>query len=268
VKVLVFSDTHLGHPGWGTFGYDVFDAANRIARSDSIDVVLFCGDLVEPSNQAMTLDDGLRKLAAIPAKHHLWVAGNNDIEFLPRKSIMQYHQPLAFKAQAYGVQLLDAGYVVIDNVGFAGNFGFYDLSLWRNPKVIVSEYPVNYPDLYRTVSEFHKDEMGFDFMDLFKQCQMTLWRHIQTLVSRNLKIVVATHMVPGPEFLLYGESPAYDYQNAWMGWDDSKSASPIANTPGLVYQFCGHTHRSKTVKRLNSTLMNVSGQDQPYLFEV
>jgi hypothetical protein len=265
MKLMALSDTHLGHPGWGSFGIDVFDRAVEMARSNTVDVVLHCGDLVEPSNKDMSLGFGLYKLNQIPAKRHLWVAGNNDIEMVRHHCRMaDYHKLLDEAANAYGVWLLDHDSAIIDGVGFAGNFGAYDTSLWRPPTTHTDNYPTDRVSMERNVREGVR-AAGFDMDDFFRSCQTRLHSHIDFLASAKVrKCVVATHTVPTGDMLKYGSTPSYDFQNAWMGWDDAKSAKPITQTPNLAYHFCGHVHRHYQF----DNVINVSGPNQPLLFDI
>lgn len=267
MKLLVISDTHLGHQGWGSFGLDVFDRAMEMARSNTVDVVLHCGDLVEPSNKEMTLMFGMHKLTSIPAKRHLWVAGNNDIEMVRGRCHMQkYYKFLNDHiANPYGVWLLDHESCIIDGVGFAGNFGSYDTSLWRTPAVHTDKFPMDRVSMERNVREGFQKETFTDMDSFFQSCQMRLRMQLNHLTSAKVrKVVAVTHTVPTGDMLLYGKTPAYDFQNAWMGWDDSKSPQPIAQTPNLAYHFCGHVHRPYQF----GNVINVSGPNQPLLFDI
>lgn len=267
MKLLVLSDTHLHKPGWGTFGHDVFQRALELAQAQGpIDVVLHSGDLVEPSVKQASLRDGLELLATIPAKLHLWVAGNNDIEFLDwKRGVANYARDLQEEAKPFGVHLLDAGPVTYQDVTFVGNFGFYDMSLWQPPKVSSPNYPNTLAEVAENGNKWHRENMGgIVIPELFELCQSTLHRHLAQVPAGN-RVVVATHTVPHPDMVLYGSSPAYDFQNAWMGWDDRHRARSISKTPNLIFQFCGHTHRSKRIDRPEGPLINSSGRDQPYL---
>lgn len=266
MKLMVLSDTHLGHPGWGSFGLDVFDRAIVMARSNMVDVVLHCGDLVEPSNPSMTLDFGLAKLRQIPARHHLWVAGNNDIEMVRKQcSLMNYHKLLEEASIKHNVGLLDHDPTILGGVGFAGNFGAYDTSLWRPPTAYTDKFPMDRTSMERKVRDGTFEETGMGLDEFFQHCQGRLHTHIDFLTTAKVrKTVVVTHTVPTGDMLLYGKTPAYDFQNAWMGWDDPKSPKPIAQTPNLAYHFCGHVHRPYQF----GNLINISGPNQPLLFDI
>ena len=271
-KILVVSDTHVNHPSpaWGQKGNNILRAAKELATTTSFDIALHLGDIVEPDNDNR-IEDGLAMFAAIPAQRHLWVAGNNDIEFLHGHDIAHYQEHLARIAQPFGVHLLDKAPITIDGIGFAGNYGSYDLSLWElvAARATDSSYPETRCALEAQIAKWYRENLGgIGVQELFDTCQTRLHYHIQSLKNRS-KIVVATHTVPDPSFVVYGKSESWDMKNAWMGWDDHRSPRPIANTPNLVLQLCGHTHRYKKIERPNSApLINVSGDGQPHIFEI
>ena len=183
--------------------------------------------------------------------------------------MQKYYKPLAEEAETYGVWLLDRESCIIEGVGFAGNFGSYDTSLWQTPTKHTDKFPMDRVSMERNVREGFQKETATDMDSFFHACQMRLKMQLDFLVSvKTQKIVVATHTVPTGAMLRYDETPAYDFQNAWMGWDDEKTSQPISQTPNLVYQFCGHVHRSYQFDRPGSQLINVSGPNQPLLFEI
>jgi hypothetical protein len=176
-----------------------------------------------------------------------------------------YHKLLDELANSHGVWLLDHDTCIIDGVGFAGNFGAYDTSLWRPPTIHTDKFPMDRVSMEQDVREGFMAETKTDMDPFFRSCQGRLHSHIDFLTSAKVrKIVVGTHTVPTGDMLLYGKTPAYDMQNAWMGWDDSKSAKPIAQTPNLAYHFCGHVHRHYQF----GNVINVSGPNQPLIFDI
>lgn len=269
LQLLVLSDTHVGKPTWGRFGELAFEDAIRLASRESVDVVLHCGDMVGPDNAALTLEHGLKLLAAIPARHHLWVAGNNDLRqfWEGGEQAWDYEKRLSALAARYDVHLLDERPLVVDDVMFAGNFGYYDLTLWRPPSQPDAKFPADLLTLERDVARWHREHLGLDFRAFFERCQKRLRDHANEADGRP--VVLATHTVPTAEMVIYGRSAEYDFQNAFMGWDDGLSDAPLAKVPNLVLQLCGHTHRAKRIERPGSCpLMNVSGDGQPHRFTV
>ncbi|PIR94081.1 hypothetical protein COT97_03275 [Candidatus Falkowbacteria bacterium CG10_big_fil_rev_8_21_14_0_10_39_11] len=273
MRLMVLSDLHLGHPGWDGFGEKTIARARQLATEDQIDVLLFNGDICDPSNEKMSLEFGLRQLLTIPADHYLWVIGNNDIEFVMTNvnDIRKYAEALNKIAESMGIKVLDFAPVRIDGIGFAGSFGSYDLSLWQPPRVKTDRHPQTFAALSQEVESWYRKNLGISYVDLFLHCQGQLHRHIEDLKRNVNKLVVTTHVVPSPKMLLYGESPDYDYQNAWMGWDDEvRTKFPaIHDYPEVIYQFCGHTHRAEKILRPGlAPLINVSGHAQPLLLEI
>ena len=271
MKILALSDTHLGHPGWHGFGEAAWERAAKLAQEQPIDVLLFCGDLCDPGR--MELDIGLTLMVKVQAKLRLWVAGNNDIEWVRRSGdgeepINDYPHVLSSWAHPFGVTLLDKGPVLYRGVVFVGNFGGYDLSLWR-PGKPSPNFPATAEAIRADAEECHRQAGMPAPLELFRMCQERLHRHLDEVAELRQPTVIATHTVPDPGMVLYGNSPAYDYQNAAMGWDDSQQPHPLLKHPGLVLQLCGHTHRSGVIERPGlPPLVNVSGQDQPLIFEV
>ena len=269
MKILALSDTHLGHTSWNGFGERAWAEAERLSRETQIDVLLFCGDLCEPG--CTSLSEGLKLMSRVVATKKLWVAGNNDIETAYRYmggSVFNYANWLATEAFPHGVHVLDYGPVQWGSYTFVGGFGFYDLSLWRAPSVRSPNFPHSLEVIRRDADDFHRKDMGTTVAELFSFCQDQIQRHLRA-VSPESKVIVATHTIPDAGMVLYGHSPAFDFQNAWMGWDDSNMPHPIALTPNLALQFCGHTHRSKRIDRPGTApLVNVSGQDQPFVYDL
>ncbi len=270
MKILFASDTHLGFKPWGDFGQDILEAC---VKSPPVDVFVFGGDLVEP-NTSVTLEDGLRMISRVPAEAKLWVVGNNDIEHLIGKTDnvpRDYAGMLQEIAQKYGIHVLDHQAISYENVAFVGNYGACDLSLWRTPVESHPEFPSTYEELRRMSEENFQKYLKCSVRELFDHCQKKLKGDIE-IASQFEKMVVCTHVVPSPEFVVYGQSPLWDYKNAMRGWDDSKTERPIENASNLVLQTCGHTHRSSFTNRpwtpSKAPILNISGKDQPQYAEI
>jgi hypothetical protein len=200
------------------------------------------------------------------------VAGNNDLEWIRRsddESIRDYPHLLYGEAREHGVLLLDKSPVLYNGYTFAGNFGAYDLSLWQ-PGTPSPAFPSTEAAIKADAEECHRQAgLGLGPLELFQMCQTRLRRHLAEVENLRQPTVIATHTVPDKRFLLYGHTPAYDYQNAAMGWEDAKQLVRLADTPGLVLQLCGHTHRSQRIERPGKApLVNISGNEQPFLFDL
>ncbi len=273
MKVLVLSDTHFGHPKWGSFADDILQRARDIASNEDIDVVLHGGDVVEPGS-LYGLEHGLENVSSIRARMHLWVAGNNDLEMLKpsRDLFLTYPDKLAVLGRRHGIHLLDQSPYTVDDVTFVGNFGGYGFGLWKPSEIPDLAYENTAADIEAKVDPGFKAFLGCGVRQMFETCQMRLRAHLSQLKGRGARVVVHTHTVPTSEMVVYGHSAKFDWKNAFMGWDDESSMHRISQTPGLVYQFCGHTHRYKYIERdfasNKAPLINVSGDGQPRLYTI
>ncbi|MFA6234157.1 MAG: metallophosphoesterase, partial [Bacteroidota bacterium] len=265
MRILAFSDLHLGHPGWDGFGDKVLELAVGMARDHRPDIVLFGGDLCEPGG-TVHLEDALYRLSKVTPGHILWVIGNNDLEHLTNRglSLLEYPQILQTIASPFGIRVLDHTNFYFNEYAFVGGFGGWDYSLWRPPVKHDPKYPDTFEEFkLRMDQEFKVSGFPVSNEALFSLCQKDLRTHLSQ-VPGNFKMILTTHTVPTPEFLLYGHSPDFDFQNAFMGWDSSES--PLHLDQNLVAQFCGHIHRSTGIKRPGfPDLINLSGKNQPRL---
>jgi len=268
MKILAFSDPHLGrHSKFGkNFGKKLFDKVKRVAETEKPDVVICCGDLAEPDE--CTLTDGMKLFEAIPCKHKLLVAGNNDIEQVSRmkdRKFVDYVEVIGRLAEQHGIRLLDSRPFVLGDYAFVGNFGFYDLSLWRAPDNPDPKLPQTMSQLKSACLDWHIEHFGLSHTEIFNMCLKRLYNHLKMVAGK--RIVLCTHTVPTRNMVLYGHSAKYDLQNAWMGFNDSELESPLADTPGLLTWLCGHTHRNHRTEG-KVPMINVSGIEQPFIFEV
>jgi len=269
MRLLVLSDTHVGHPGWDGFGERVFSKARKRALEKTPDVVLFCGDLVEEGKGSnKRLSDGLKLLQNIPARKRLWVAGNNDLEPLYGKApFEEYMGVLQEQAIRYDVHLLDYEPFVTEGFAFVGNFAGWDLSLWEEPVDKDPRWPSTYKSLYEGMDRWHQEKVGLGIREMFNLFQRRLRKHLKQMSGH--KIILTTHTVPTKNMILYGHSPDFDFRNSAMGWEDLSTGRPLHENSDVVLQFCGHTHRSKHINRPGwSSLINVSGKDQPFIFDL
>jgi len=264
MRLLVLSDTHLHRPDWGSFGYHLFERAHEKVET-GVDVVLHCGDLAEWDQGKF--EEGLSLLRNIPSRHHLWVGGNNDLrEPLFQGQVSPTNYPTLFQniASKYGVTFLDHCPVIIGGVAFVGGYGSHDASLWRPTATTRGQ---TRDQIIAEADPFHHRYLGCGYLDFFRMCQDQIHRDLLRVTGHP--VILATHTVPAPELCLYGVDAETDFDNAWMGWDDEQTPQPLSRTPGLLYHFCGHSHRTKRVERKDcAPLINVGGEDQPLLFEV
>lgn len=256
MRFLTFSDTHAksrDDAGWRTI-----TSIPEIAEQEKADLILFGGDLVEPGSGL--LDNSLHAISdyMVPV---LWVIGNNDLEALETTEISRYAeiaQQRAQKAGAHNIHVLDRRPFWKNGVVFLGSYAGYDGSLYWPP-----ESPRRY-ELMRQLAGIHRNA-GLDLspMEMFEMCLGKLEEDLEELEWETPK-VVCTHTVPDSRFLLYGHNDKFDDYNVTMGWTDCT----VVGTPGLRYQFCGHTHRRQVVNREGMCPIINLGSNHVAVYEV
>lgn len=285
MNILVISDLHAGKddkdwrggPGQCSNQWlDILHRTQDMIQLHQPDVALILGDLIEP--EVKRHDPNFWQMVRYQAQEHtkgcphvFLVAGNNDVEMLDGP-ISGYAKELNREVAAYGMEVLDGNPMIVNNVGFAGNVGWWDGSLWEKESGRTKEHT------YNRMQEFHEETFGdradMTLQEFHRKCYGTLVHDIERLIIAKCRmIVVASHTVPAKHFLLYGTSPKYDYKNSYMGWngDDENHERLTARYPdAIALHVCGHTHRSGMfVQPGRAPIVNVSGPDQqPYLFHL
>lgn len=260
MRFLTFSDTHAKVRSEDDPGWNLLMDISFIAEREKVDLILCGGDLVEPGSGI--LDNALHAISdyRVPV---LWVIGNNDLEALETKELSRYaeiaHQRTR-DAGTHNVHVLDhRPFCWRDEVVFVGNYVGYDGSLYspgfKDPRR---------HELMAQLADIHR-EAGLDMspMEVFEMCRGKLEDDLEDL-DGSVPCVICTHTVPDSRFLKYGHSEKYDDYNVAMGWDDGC----LVDTPGLRYQFCGHTHRAQQVDRQGAPPIINLGMNQVRIFEV
>ena len=137
----------------------------------------------------------------------------------------------------YSFHLLDKSPVVIGDVGFVGNCGWYDGSLFETghyrPALSRSRAEEASAERFRNLNPRCTEQEFFD------HCIERAHSHIDQLHGK--RIVLGIHHVPSPDFVFYGKSAEFDKRNYWMG---STRLAQLYQHPAVVLGLTGHTHRS------------------------
>lgn len=273
LRVLTLSDLHFGLKSWGTFGEEKVAKALKEAEAACPDVLLFGGDLAnraEEPDPLRNLRYGLEKISSIPAKHRIFVCGNNDLECLSRP-VSEYIRELNSIVGPYGFGLLDKGSYRIGNVVFLGGIGWYNGTLWKPSEGYQTPGLSTREQVQKAAEEYWYED---EFKGRTNRTPDGFFRWVQDLMEANMsivrkedRVVLCTHFAPSPDFVLYGDSPKYDYLNWFQGSDQTRPGT-LYHDPRVVMGFCGHTHRSDSHRVGATTVHNISGPDQPRWFSV
>ncbi|MDO9280525.1 MAG: metallophosphoesterase [Pseudomonadota bacterium] len=247
MRVAFTSDIHID-----LNGQPVLDALVARARTVAPDVLIIAGDIA--TGAATYLSTLLALKATTPRL--LVVAGNHDVWTAPEAlakgldSWVRLDKLLPALCAEAGAELLDAGPVEIDGIGFAGSLGWYDLTtrehildapmeayregVWGGLRWTDHTYAVwNGPDGAPMAME-----------DVARVLRERLEAHLKLLTTR--RIVVATHTLPFIDQIHRKEHPGWRFVNAFMG--SLPMGDVIRADPRVVLAIAGHTHMGSDLR--------------------
>ena len=234
-----------------------------------------CGHDLVDLRKALSLFEsfpGRRMLVA--GNHCLWVRDGQS-------SLHRYACEIRDVARECGFDYLDDGPVVLGNVAFVGNVGWYDYA-FACPKLGLprrfyerkvgpgaAAMMAEHHDLFDEIDDLREDhyDVGARWMDgvyvklgttdeqFAVQLADKLRRHIHDVRDRVHEIVVVLHHLPFEELVVRTGRPNWDFAGAFMG-------SPIfgevlLTEPKVRHCVCGHTHTGARIRQDNLTCVTV-----------
>ena len=241
MRVGFTSDIHID-----LNGPVVLEALVERARVAAPDVLVIAGDI---ATGATTYLQTLLALRAVVPRL-LVVAGNHDVWTTPEAAAKGLHswarldKLLPALCSEAGAELLDAGPIEIDGVGFAGTLGWYDLTtrehlldapmeayrkgVWEGLRWTDHTYTV-WPDA---------DGAPMPMEEVARVLRERFAAHLASLTTR--RIVSVTHTLPFMEQIHRKEHPGWRFVNAFMG--SLPLGDVIKANPRVVLSISGHTH--------------------------
>jgi predicted phosphohydrolase len=221
-----------------------FDLFLESLISEKSDVLILAGDLVGLgwSKLRECLD-----LFQPAATHRMMVFGNHDY-WCADKNSLEHLRRLEKIIEDSGFFLLDEAPVKLDNIGFAGNSGWYDYSLAAGPAPPGAVYEkkeflgrvvwndANFIRLNRSDEEYTKELID------------KLEKDITFLENQVDSIIAVTHHLAFREMLT--ERPwdiLWTFNNAFMG--SHKLGAMLLMHPKVIYHICGHSHNPSSVRK-------------------
>lgn len=274
MRIITVSDLHIGKKSLGNFGINI---AKSLSQIDG-DVLYFGGDLAEPNKEVPqkgwdNFKQGLELLAKSPALTKVFTLGNNDLEQLQYSKLTEHYDELRQLIGEFGFHLLDYAPNIVNNVAFVGNVGWYDGSLWWKFKGDPKGYPNDFKIIRETAHTYFREiEFRNKLPDnltselFYQHCKNRLTKHLDEMHSNESvdAVVLGVHFVPDKSFVK-GDNPKYAFLNWYMG---AEAHANHYQRDKVVLGFTGHTHRSdvRQVGRLN--VHNLSGLEQPRVFDL
>ncbi len=226
-----------------------FSPANRkvvshlvdLAGNAELDVFIICGDI---SPDSMTFSRTLLAFHNIDDRcKKLFVAGNHDIWVINGNINITSHDKyllITRLCKECGFHHLGDKPIVINNIGFCGNIGWYDYS-YKSDKFNIPEKDYISKTYGTSVwNDVNYAKWNADDYQMARYFATNLKEQIDSIKDISSKIIIATHHVPFRECVRYRDELPWDFFSAFMG---SSSLGEIClNEPLVEYVLFGHTH--------------------------
>lgn len=278
LQLIALSDLHIDKRskpyGSSTWGERSEQILCQVAKLEA-DVLLFGGDMGEVFSVNDSHDPvkhALEIMSRAKAKNVLFYLGNNCLEAFPFPELGDHYTIIGELLKDYGIHLLDESPTVINGIGFVGNVGWYDASLFRVLPVheMNPDYPEHLVESRRRMERYfsqafsNKNPKMFTSDFFFEHCFRRLEQHLDEMAlhPKVRGVVLGIHTVPSPDFIKYDQSGRFDFFNYGMG---SASFAPLYNRPNVCLGLTGHTHRCDNHLVGAQRVFNISSTSaQPY----
>lgn len=190
------------------------------------------------------------------APERLIVLGNHEYWSADRDTY-KHLDALSEIIQASGFHLLDNTPKIIDDVGFAGNCGWYDYSFAQNNPPPNTSYELKMFQGDIIWNDAFMVRLGRTDPEYSVELLRNLENHLFELERRVERIVAVTHLIGFPEMAIpFKENPLYNFINAYLG--SISLGEMLLRHPKVKYHLCGHTHRRFRVEKNHLVSINVS----------
>lgn len=284
MRLILTSDLH----------YDVVrsrgpteDLARTIARTGA-DMLVFVGDLAAADLAILERTFGLfdtfaGRMLFVPGNHELWTPPGGD-------SRRRYEVELPDLCRRCGVHYLDDGPFVADGLAVVGSVGWYDYTFRSAAMNIplrfyqhkVSPGAARLREEYRHLVDGHDDlppdvgDVCVRWMDgthvrlAMSDVEFTcarharLKQHLDAVIERARRIVVALHHVPFFELVPRSAAPSLTFASAFMG--SELFGELCLQYPIVTHVYCGHAHQRGVCRkdRLMATCIGSTYTEKHY----
>lgn len=208
------------------------------------------------------------------------VAGNHDLWTVAGDSMRIYEEVIPKCAQARGFHYLDQSPLIVDDVGFVGNAGWYDYSFREEALQIPTRFyeakaapgaarSMGRADLFETRDDVTPEMLRIgtiwrdgqlirwntDDVRFTDRLVRTLEEHIRQIEADARAVVCVTHHIPFADMVTRKQSANWAFGNAFMG--SGRFGEVMLRHPKLRYAVCGHSHVPGRTQHEHVTGINV-----------
>ncbi len=257
MKVFMASDLHFGVGERGNRSVQAL-AAHVCARGRENDVLLLGGDLATDDD---SITSCLSLFASFPGKRAA-IAGNHDVWKEDQRNALERYRGLPSLFKAAGFHPLEEEPFIVNDVGFAGAMGWYDLSFRDEGIGVPAEayrkkvYPG--PESAIWGDAIHAD-WGCSDEEVAEWQRSRLERQLRQIAGTR-ETVVLTHHVPTkcllkwPRFLV---PKVWRFLNAFLG--SERLGDTIRRIAPHSLVVSGHIHMSGDAKKGATRFVSIGG---------
>jgi predicted phosphodiesterase len=220
-------------------------------EDENPDVFVLTGDIVGLGTSK--LEECLNLFRPV-APVRLMVFGNHEY-WLSEGDTFGHLEQMTARIKDCGFKLLDENPELVDDIGFAGNSGWYDYSFAGPEPPPRSSYEKKVYCGHIIWNDVHMVRLGKSDSDYTDELLNKLEHDIHRLESESDQIVVVTHHIGFAEMLTISEDfPGLNFCNAFMG--SRRLGNLLLRHPKVKYHICGHTHFQQVVEKEHLTSVN------------
>lgn len=238
MKIGVLSDMHIDTNAKHLAPGERFaEILNKQIKERKIELFLMAGDISSDYRESEAFLDELELLSGIPV---LFVPGNHD--FWSKKNGETDTQKIYAIFKDRKDSVLENPYLINDEWAVVGNSGWYDHSYADTEKY--------------TEQSLRKMRLGLGSWQDIRYCHwgaenkaVAQWMlekiEEDMLKIGDRKVILMTHIVTHPDFIVPLPNKIYDYFNAFLG---SSSYEVLYDTYPIHYSIMGHVHFRQTLR--------------------
>ena len=237
MKIGVLSDLHIDTNKKKLAENETFaEIVTRQINRQKIDLLLIAGDISSDYLVSQQFLDEVTTRSGIPV---LFVPGNHDFWSIKNGETDTQKIYQFFKNQTNS--LLNKPYILNDEWAIVGNAGWYDYGYGDHTKYTEADF--NEMKLrFGAWQDKRYVHWGKENKQIAQLMLNKLESDFQSIGER--KVILMTHVVTHPKFVVPLPHKIYDYFNAFLG---SSSYEKLYQTYPIAYSIMGHVHFRKTL---------------------
>ena len=241
-NIIAVSDLHLDDIEGREESLETID---KIVRSKA-DILLVGGDIAQSKEK---INKGLELFSRFKGIKLAYL-GNHELRTLENSSFGNHYDELSDLFKINNFQLLDQHAFHKCGLCIVGNAGWFDYSLYKGENLEHMMSAKQYHNTHRTGGLSPQEFTNHCINQVNSQIN-----HLQEFYRGNASILLGFHHVGFETMLKYGHSEIFDYKNNLMG---SQKLKEVYKHKNIIAGFCGHNHRSQTIKYKGKKVYNIS----------